>query len=72
MTIRLRVKANVAKKLSLDDYEFCLSSLLPKRIEIRRIGSDKVFPYSTEKIGLSAFDSKRWICDDGYAMMDMR
>ena len=24
-----------------------------------------MFSYSTEKIGSSAFDSKRWICDDG-------
>ena len=24
-----------------------------------------MFTYRTEKIGLSAFDSKRWICDDG-------
>ena len=61
------VKASVAKKLSFGGYEYCLDSLLPKRVEIRRIGSDihKVFTYSTEKIGLSAFDSKIWICDDG-------
>ena len=61
------VKANVAKKLSFDNYEYCLSSLLPKRVDIKRIGSDlhRVFMYSTEKIGLSAFDTKRWICDDG-------
>ena len=46
------LKASVVKKLSFN---------------IRRIDSDlhKVFTYSTEKIGLSAFDSKRWICDDG-------
>ena len=58
------VKASVAKKLSFGDYEYCLNSLLPKRVEIRRIGSDlhKVFTYSTEKIGLSAFDSKSYIC----------
>ena len=61
------VKASVAKKLSFGDYEYSLSSLLPKRVDIRRIGSDlhKVFTYNTEKIGLSAFDTKRWICDDG-------
>ena len=61
------VKAGAAKKLSFGDYEYCLNSLLPKLVDIRRIGSDlhKVFTYSTEKIGLSAFDSKRWICDDG-------
>ena len=62
-----RVKASVAKKLSFGDYESCLNSLLPTRVEIRRIESDlhKVFTYSTEKIGLSAFDSKRWISDNG-------
>ena len=61
------VKASVVKKLSFNDYEYCLNSLLPKRVDIMRIGSDlhKVFTDSTEKIGLSAFDSKRWICDDG-------
>ena len=57
------VKANVAKKLSFGKCEYCLNSLLPKRVDIRRSGSDlhRVFTYSTEKIGLSAFDTKRWI-----------
>ena len=61
------VKVNVAKKLSFDDYEYRLSSLLPKRLDISRIGSDlrKVFTYSTKKIGLSDFDTKRWACGDG-------
>ena len=61
------VKTSVAEKLSFGDYEYCLNSLLPKPVEIRRIGSNlhKVFTYSTEKFGLFAFDSKRWICDDG-------
>ena len=60
------IKASVEKKLSFDNYEYCLNSLLPKRVDIRRIGSDphRVFTYSTEKIGLSAFETKRWICDD--------
>ena len=53
--------ANLAKKLSFDNYEYCLNSLLPKYVDIKRIGSDlhRVFTYSTEKIGLSAFDTKR-------------
>ena len=34
------VKANLAKKLSFDNYEYCLNSLLPKDVDIRRIGSD--------------------------------
>ena len=54
------------KKLSFGDYEYCLNSLLSKRVDITRIDSiHTVFTYSTENIGLSAFDSKRWICDDG-------
>ena len=50
------VKANVVKKLSFDNYEYCLSSLLPNCVDIKRIGSDlhRVFTYSTEKIGLAA------------------
>ena len=56
-----------AKILSFDNYEYCLSSLSPKRVYIKRIGSNlhRVFTYSTEKIELSAFDTKRSICDDG-------
>ena len=59
-----KVTAKVTKKLSFGNYVYCLNSLLPKRVEIRRIGSNlhKVFTYSTEKIGLSAFG---WICDGG-------
>ena len=34
------VKASVAKKLSFNDYEYCLSSLSPKRVDIKGIGSD--------------------------------
>ena len=66
------IKASVAKKLSFDDNECCLSSLSPKRVDIKRIGLDlhRVFTYSTEKIGLSAFDTKRWICDDGISTLE--
>ena len=61
------VNGSVAEKLSFVDYECCLSSLTPKRVGIRRIGSDlhSILTYSTEKIGLSTFDIKRWKCDDG-------
>ena len=47
-------KATVAEKLSFDDYECCLSSLTPKRVCIRRIGSElhRIFTYSTEGICL--------------------
>ena len=61
------VKASVTKTLSFDNDKFCVSSLSPKRVDIKRIGSDlhRVFTYSTEKIELSAFDTNRQICDDG-------
>ena len=61
------LKASAAKKLSFDDYEYCLSYLSPKRVDVKRIGSNlhRVFTYSTAKIGLSALHTKRWICDDG-------
>ena len=54
------VKASVAQKVFFDDYEFCLSSLSPKPVDIRRIGSDlhRMFTYSAENIGLSTFDIK--------------
>ena len=47
-------------QLSFNDYEYCLNSLSPKRVDIKGMGSDlhSVFTYSTEKMGL-------WICDDG-------
>ena len=61
------VKDSVAKELSLDDYEACLTTLEHKEVNVKRIGSNnhKIFTYNTYKIGLSAFDTKRWICDDG-------
>ena len=62
-----RVKESVAKKLSFNDYKRCLRTLSPKVVNIKRIGSDhhRVLTYKAEKIGLSAFDTKGWICDDG-------
>ena len=56
-----------AKKLSFNDYERTLRTLKSKKVDIKRIGSDhhNVFTYKTNKIGLSAFDTKRWICEDG-------
>ena len=63
------VKVSIAKKVSFGDYEYCLNTLLPKHIEIRRIGSNlhKVFTYSTENIGCLLLTVK-----DGYAMMVFR
>ena len=61
------VKARVTKKLLFNDYEYCLSFLSPKRVDIKRIclNLHRVFTYSTKKIKLSPFDTKTWICDDG-------
>ena len=38
------VKVNVAKTLSFDKYECCLRSLLTKRVDIKRIGSNLGYP----------------------------
>ena len=61
------VKNSIAKDLSLGDYETCLSTLKQKEVNVKRVGSNnhKVYTYNTDKIGLSAFDTKRWICNDG-------
>jgi len=61
------VKKNIAKKLTTVDYKYCIDSLLPKRVIHKRIGSDhhNIYTYSSHKVGLSAFDNKRWICEDG-------
>ena len=37
------------------------------KVEVKRIGSDKhnIYTFNNMKIALSAFDTKRWICDNG-------
>jgi len=61
----------VAKKFTIDDYEQSLQTGNPKIIEMRRIGSvhHNVYSINTKKIALSAFDNKRWICDDGISTL---
>ena len=61
------VKDVIARGLSFDDYEHCLRTLKQKEVNIKRVGSDhhRIYTYDTKKIGLSAFDTKRWICSDG-------
>ena len=61
------VKKSEAEKLSFNDFEISLRNLEPKKVDIKRIGSDhhKLYSYETMKIGLPAFDTKRWICEDG-------
>ena len=38
-----------------------------KNVAIKCFRSDQhnIFTYASDKIGLSAFDDKRWICEDG-------
>ena len=54
-------------KLSFKDYENCLTSMTNKPVTMNCIRSDhhQLFSYKINKIGLSAFDDKRYICDDG-------
>ena len=64
------VKASVAKKLSFGDYDYCLNSLLPKSVEIRRI-------WHCISIKCLLIAQKRLDCllltvKDGYAMMLFR
>ena len=65
------VNKSVAEKLTVSDYEECRKSLNPKTVTINRIGSDhhNLYTFHTDKIGLSAFDTKRWICDDGISTL---
>ena len=54
------------KRLTCADYEQCLSNMDTKIISTRSIRSDlhKLYTYSIQKIGLSAFDDKRFILGD--------
>ena len=60
-------KAVKDRHLKFDDYERCLRELQSKQVTMKYIRSDhhNVFSYQTNKIGLSMFDDKRWICDNG-------
>ena len=64
------IQSSVAKKLTFENFEHCLKTLLTKQVDIKRIGSDhhNLYTYSIGKIGLSAFDTKRWICDGGISI----
>ena len=62
------VKKNVKNnKLKFDDYEQCIKCMQVKEVSMNCIRSDhhKIFTYEIKKIGLSAYDNKRYICDDG-------
>ena len=62
--VKTRVKNS---KLTFADYEQSLRTLNVKTVSMNTIRSDhhKVYSISTNKIGLSAFDDKRYICADG-------
>jgi len=51
----------------MEDYEKCLQTCKPKSVTMNYIRSDhhQLYSYTTNKIGLSMNDNKRWICDDG-------
>ena len=61
----------MAKELSSDDYKQCQQTLESKLVDIKRIGFDhhNLYTYDSTKAGLSAFDTKRWICDDGISTL---
>jgi hypothetical protein len=62
------VKRNVKNtKLTFADYEQSLRSLQVKSVSMNTIRSDRhqIYTQTMCKIGLSAFDDKRYICEDG-------
>ena len=58
-------------KLTFADYEHSLRMLDVKTVNMNTIRSDhnKVYSLFTKKIGLSAFDDKRYICSDGISTL---
>ena len=61
------MKESIAYGFTIAAYENALQSLKPKVVEVKRIGSDhhNVYSFKNMKIALSAFDTKRWICNNG-------
>ena len=62
------VKKHVKEtKLTFHHYEECIKSMQSMQVNMNVIRSDhhKIFSYGLKKIGLSAYDDKRYICDDG-------
>ena len=54
------------KVLSVDEYEKCLFGHERKKVTMNYIRSDhhQVYSYTTNKIGLSMYDTKRWFDND--------
>jgi hypothetical protein len=52
---------------TLDDYDAVLRQATRMRIQAHAIRSWRhaLYTISVDKVALSAFDSKRWVCDDG-------
>ena len=61
------VQKAMKKRLTFERYERCLRNMCTESIAINSIRSDhhKIYTYNINKIGLSAFDDKRYILDDG-------
>jgi hypothetical protein len=61
------VQKGMKNRLTFDEYESCLINMNAKIVQMNSIRSDhhKLFTYNINKIGLSAFDDKRYILDDG-------
>ena len=60
------VKRSVASTLTINDYRHTLQTKEPKRINQNVIRSYKhqLFSETVNKVALSCFDDKRYICDD--------
>ena len=58
----------------VSDYERCLREMCVEQVSVNSIRSDhhKLYTYNVNKIGLSAYDDKRYICDDGVHMEIIR
>ena len=61
------VQKAVKKRLSFEDYEDVLRNMSRKSVTVNSIRSDKhhLYTYKIEKVGLSANDDKRFICENG-------
>ena len=61
------VQKAMKNRLTFDEYESCLINMNTKIVQMNSIRSDHhaLFTYNINKIGLSAFDDKRYILDDG-------
>ena len=61
------VQKAIKNRLTFEDYESCLINMNTHIVRMNSIPLDhhKLFTYNTNKIGLSAFDDRGFILDDG-------